>query len=250
MCVTLLVESHVAGQTWRDRQQAWDKITAVLAQRVSFRRQEMPLADAVRALGQQLGVNIVVDQQALEDSGMDASESVSTELSDVSLASLLDALLDPLDLTWTIHFESILITTPERDESDLLLTRLYVVSDLVQVSYADGVEEDYESLVDLLVSTVATETWAENGGGVAEIRPLPSTNALVISQTFQVHRQIEQLLADVRDARRAQGLAVVDMSSSFASDKVFSRTRRQPAPRHRTYLSLTDRWRTPRLHGE
>ena len=32
---------------------------------------------------------------------------------------------------------------------------------------------DFDSLIDLIVSTVQTETWAENGGGEAEIRPFP-----------------------------------------------------------------------------
>jgi hypothetical protein len=32
---------------------------------------------------------------------------------------------------------------------------------------------DFDSLIDLIVSTVSTETWAENGGGEAEIRPFP-----------------------------------------------------------------------------
>jgi hypothetical protein len=33
---------------------------------------------------------------------------------------------------------------------------------------------DFESLIDLIQSTVATETWAENGGGEAEMRPFPT----------------------------------------------------------------------------
>ena len=33
---------------------------------------------------------------------------------------------------------------------------------------------DFDSLIDLIVSTVATETWAETGGGDAEIRPFPN----------------------------------------------------------------------------
>jgi Protein of unknown function (DUF1598) len=33
---------------------------------------------------------------------------------------------------------------------------------------------DFDSLIDLIVSTVATETWAENGGGEAELRPFPT----------------------------------------------------------------------------
>ena len=33
---------------------------------------------------------------------------------------------------------------------------------------------DFDSLIDLIQSTVATDTWAENGGGKAEIRPFPN----------------------------------------------------------------------------
>ena len=32
---------------------------------------------------------------------------------------------------------------------------------------------DFDSLIDLIESTVANETWAENGGGQADIRPFP-----------------------------------------------------------------------------
>jgi hypothetical protein len=32
---------------------------------------------------------------------------------------------------------------------------------------------DFDSLIDLIISTVSSETWAENGGGEAEIRPFP-----------------------------------------------------------------------------
>jgi hypothetical protein len=33
---------------------------------------------------------------------------------------------------------------------------------------------DFDSLIDLIQSTVATETWSENGGGEADIRPFPN----------------------------------------------------------------------------
>lgn len=34
-------------------------------------------------------------------------------------------------------------------------------------------QADFESLIDLIVSTVAPDTWAENGGGEADVRPFP-----------------------------------------------------------------------------
>jgi len=36
-----------------------------------------------------------------------------------------------------------------------------------------GAIADFESLIDLIISTVAPDTWAENGGGEADIRPFP-----------------------------------------------------------------------------
>jgi hypothetical protein len=51
-----------------------------------------------------------------------------------------------------------------------------------------GANADFDSLIDLIVSTVATETWAENGGGEAEIRSFP-TGVLVDAAGTLSHRQ-------------------------------------------------------------
>ena len=40
-----------------------------------------------------------------------------------------------------------------------------------QVGRGGSQNADFDSLIDLIVSTVATETWSENGGGQAEVRP-------------------------------------------------------------------------------
>lgn len=68
-----------------------------------------------------------------------------------------------------------------------------------------GANADFDSLIDLITSTVATETWAENGGGEAEIRPFPTNLSLVISQTQAVHEEIADLLTQLR---RLQDLQV------------------------------------------
>jgi hypothetical protein len=36
-----------------------------------------------------------------------------------------------------------------------------------------GANADFDSLIDLIISTVATSTWVDNGGGEADIRPFP-----------------------------------------------------------------------------
>jgi general secretion pathway protein D len=84
-----------------------------------------------------------------------------------------------------------------------------------------GANADFDSLIDLIVSTVANETWAENGGGEAEIRPFPTNLSLVISQTQAVHEQIADLLEQLR---RLQDLQVtIEVRFIRLNDSFFER---------------------------
>jgi hypothetical protein len=61
-----------------------------------------------------------------------------------------------------------------------------------------GANADFDSLIDLIQSTVATETWAENGGGEAEIRPFPGGVLVDAAGTLRLRAHgdaADQLLA-------------------------------------------------------
>jgi general secretion pathway protein D len=80
---------------------------------------------------------------------------------------------------------------------------------------------DFDSLIDLIISTVASDTWAENGGGEAEIRPFPGNLSLVISQTQAVHEEIADLLEQLR---RLQDLQVtIEVRFIRLNDSFFER---------------------------
>ena len=80
---------------------------------------------------------------------------------------------------------------------------------------------DFDSLIDLIVSTVANDTWVENGSGEAEIRPFPTNLSLVISQTQAVHEQIADLLEQLR---RLQDLQVtIEVRFIRLNDSFFER---------------------------
>ena len=84
-----------------------------------------------------------------------------------------------------------------------------------------GANADFDSLIDLITATVANETWAENGGGQAEIRPFPTNLSLVISQTQAVHEQIADLLQQLR---RLQDLQVtIEVRFIRLNDSFFER---------------------------
>lgn len=84
-------------------------------------------------------------------------------------------------------------------------------------------------LIDTIISCVATESWAENGGGEAEIRPLGGM--LVISQTKAVHTQIESLLGMIRRDVGARPSVNVDARwLMLTSDEVASLVADQGTP--------------------
>ncbi|MEX2169603.1 MAG: hypothetical protein WD851_09845 [Pirellulales bacterium] len=84
-----------------------------------------------------------------------------------------------------------------------------------------GAQADFDSLIDLIISTVASDTWAENGGGEAEIRPFPTNLSLVISQTQAVHEEIADLLEQLR---RLQDLQVtIEVRFIRLNDNFFER---------------------------
>ena len=68
---------------------------------------------------------------------------------------------------------------------------------------------------------MAQDTWAENGGGEAEIRPFETNLSIVVSQTQAVHEQIADLLEQLR---RLQDLQVtIEVRFIRLSDRFFER---------------------------
>lgn len=80
-----------------------------------------------------------------------------------------------------------------------ITTSVYAVGDLVSLDPdAQVVLADFDSLVDLIVSTVASDTWLENGGPSGDIRPFPSNKSLVITASGAVHDELSELLEQLR----------------------------------------------------
>lgn len=82
-------------------------------------------------------------------------------------------------------------------------------------------QADFDSLIDLIVSTVEHESWMENGTGEGEIQPFPTNLSLVISQTQRVHEQVADLLEQLR---RLQDLQVtIEVRFIRLTDSFFER---------------------------
>ncbi len=155
---------------------------------------EQPLNDVVSQLQDDYGIPIQLDHAALEAVGVRPDEQVTSNLHNISLRSALRLMLKKLQLTYIIQDEVLLITTPDEAEKTLKVW----VYNVASIAGERGVQMD--ALSDTILSCVATDTWAENGGGQAAIRPI-KPGLLVISQTAAVHEEIRDLMAAIRKVR-------------------------------------------------
>ena len=183
---------------------------------------EAPIEEVVDYLKAEYDLNIQIDQPALDEIGISTEDPITIQVRNVSLGSALRLMLKPWELTTLIEDEVLFITTEEQAASRLRVG-IYPVGDLLNE------ETSLASIVDVLISTVASETWAENGGGEAEIRPL-SPGLLVVSQTHTVHEELRRTLTAIRQASQAAE-AVASPGAMRFSDEVSFNGRRSARTR-------------------
>lgn len=106
-----------------------------------------------------------------------------------------------------------------------------------------GANADFDSLIDLITSTVANESWAENGGGQAEIRPFPTGVMVDAAGTMKLIKAA----APTVDVAERRGIAP-PIASSVSATALAIESGMTSADPHRAsklrYISL------PRLERE
>jgi hypothetical protein len=231
-----------------------DRLEQVLLQRGSLDVLNTPLGSVISTLSQQFQAPILLSQRRLAEAGIGTDTPVTKRVESASLESLLDLVLLDLDLGFTIRSGVILVTTPEDLES-MLDTRIYPVRDLVlwripgEKGAADRYEADWDSLIDVITTTIAPDTW-EDVGGPGSIKEFDKSAAIIVSQTREVHRQIEKLLATLRKARELQGIASIPpprSASAAALPRSASRPISSPRP---AAAPPSQAWQMPRVYAE
>ncbi|MBI5758865.1 MAG: hypothetical protein HZA46_10145 [Planctomycetales bacterium] len=226
------------------------KLEQALLQKTQFEFSEVPLNEAVRRLAEQHKLPFRIDEQKLLDEGVQVEQPMTMSVSDITLRSALNLLLKPLQLTYVIKAESIVITTAT-DATDHLETRIYDVEKLVR--YPEETQPDFQSLIDLITATVQPDSW-DTAGGEASMPQLPPS-FLVIRQTQAVHAVIDELLRDLEHVLSVpdeQAPAMATESPSHAAERTIREKLRQPAslraaekPLHMVIADLSKATGTP-----
>ena len=168
-----------------------------MQQKVAWHLANEKLEDVIGRVRKALGVNVVLDKNAFEFSPANASTPINQDFDGVTLELALDLVLRPYQLDWTVVGNAVLISSHDTIEQTLVV-RVYDVEDLVAGGGFD--DSDVDSLIDAIVSNVSTDTWAENGGGEADVRPfrVHGKSVLIVTQSRRAHQQIRRLLNDLR----------------------------------------------------
>lgn len=101
-----------------------------LNRRIDIDFEETPLNQAMDFLSETYGVQILVSVKKLEEAGIQADTPVTKRLKQIPMKTVLDLMLDELELTYMAKDDLIFITTPEHAESQLEV-RVYDCRDLL-----------------------------------------------------------------------------------------------------------------------
>lgn len=187
---------------------AFQRIRGLLATPLKTPLPAESLAAMAKRLRQQ-GLPVVIDKRALDDVGISAKDLKFDDLpSGITLRSALNLRLKANELTFTIRHETLMLTTQESAEYTLE-TRIYDISKLAPVTTFTDFNgrpysgRDFDTLIDVITSTVAPESWDEVGGpGAISALDVHSAGLLVISQSQETLDKIEVLLRTLHRAGR------------------------------------------------
>lgn len=167
------------------------RLKAALDRAGDWRFLDQSLGDVMKAIAEKAGIEILIDRRALEEYGLSDDQPVTLVLQGMRLESCLNHLLRPLDLTWIVRDEAILITTVEEAEMAESV-QVYPVKAIIELPPGAGEGAyDYDSLIEAITSTITMDAWQEVGGP-ASIAPFQGT--LVVSHSVAGHRTISHLI--------------------------------------------------------
>ncbi|HEV3344006.1 MAG TPA: hypothetical protein VG125_26765, partial [Pirellulales bacterium] len=171
------------------------RILAALGETTAADFETKPFSEVVEALEQKHKIQIQFDHKAISDAGVGTDTPMTVRLQGVTLRSLLRLMLHELDLTYLVG-DGYLRITSKTEAENMLRVKVYPVRDLVTpdsefrppLPKERHGQEDYQSLIELITTTVAPTTWDEVGGP-GSIQQYRKSHSITFSQTEDVHAE-------------------------------------------------------------
>jgi hypothetical protein len=209
-----------------------------LKRRINVDWTQVKLQHAVDNLRRELGVDMQLDPEGLEEAGVDKEQEIeSLSCRDRRGDQVLRLLLSPLHMSYVIQSGVVMLTSEEK-AAEQLTTRAYNVRDLLEpwspkrnqdvgthpLPVPEGTKvvwskkglyarsEYYEAaneVIDLITTHILPDSWSDNGGsGSINIY----RGLLIVSQTEEVHGDLEMLLRQIRAGEHSQPGDVIQLT--------------------------------------
>jgi hypothetical protein len=178
------------------------RVLKALETKVNLDCRDTPLTKLVEMVAIESGVNVLLDENALRDAGIEETTKVDGRVKDIPLGDALDRLLGGVNLAYTVRNEVLWITTNEYAPFPIP-THVYPLDDLYRNSFDDEQEAFDERIVELVTSTIHPTTW-DAVGGHGNIFYAEPWNVLVVSNSREVQEKIAGLFAKLRELRTRQ----------------------------------------------
>ncbi len=173
-----------------------------LRKKTTVQFKDTSLADALHYFKDEMVINIEIDRGAFDDLGLTTDQAISLFAKDISLHSALTLMLQPIDLCYVVDEGYVLVTSPDK-AAEKLQTRCHDVRGVVDFPDefdSEQLDSEFRTLADVVVATIAPDTWAEVGGE-GSISAFPRKGVIVCSNTLDVHNEIDAFLKVSRKVR-------------------------------------------------
>jgi len=190
-----------AGKVIHSTSPREEAIHAALENPAQLERKKVALGELRAAVEKLHKIPVILDAMSLEADGRDEQFAVEVAGGDGPLYDVLQFALDRIGMGIVVRNEQLQITSRFADE-DQKPTRVYQVHDLLMYGRtSEGVRPDFESLIELVYSTVQPEYFGEGGYGGTNLQfTTAGTQTLVLGHTEIIHRDIERLFKMLRAA--------------------------------------------------
>lgn len=190
-----------------DEEATLREISAKLNERVKLTLSEVPLTEFARKLSEMLELDIILDDRALEDAGITPDEMISIDrLKAASVKKILKQVLDPLELTYVIEYEAIVVTTKDGGTSETV--------GYYDLSYIFPDNSTIPDLLESIETSVTPQTWESNSGS-STMTILGSM--LIVRAPYETHEGIEEFLRQVAKQSK-ENLKPYKTSGPFSTD--------------------------------
>lgn len=204
-----------------DESEPWkQKVNAALDQEITLDFADTDLVDVIAFLQRITSVNFVIDPAVIAGGGV---PPVTLKVDSMKLRYVLDYVMRLTTLNYSIRDQAIYISNAQGLRGDAYM-KSYDIRDLLQgltqfpgpdldipepggtgsqllAPVADDAPPEVAQFVDIVRRVVAPTTWdaADSGVSIEEYQ-----GSMVINQSAEVHREVEELLRQLRNQRGTQ----------------------------------------------